>query len=407
MVRLHVGGLEETAIPSAHADVYAAAGDWVAHVGRVPVASCDPYATMPFGAHAAAALAVGEIFRLLRARGEVSAGPDRMTLSVWSCSLLDPATVDGPTGVAIEPILDKGVPQFTLVGVGAVGSAFLLTLWASGLAVFAGKLVDGDAVSRTNLNRYPLFGLKDVGTPKASGAAALLHRSGRTGRTAFMLSGEDVWWADHARASGARISLLVSAVDTNAARHQLQDGLPRIVLGASTRELRAEVDRYDLAASNSRCLKCHNPVEVGETDAVLRARLLTMNNDELISDAEERGVDPEALQRYVNELRSGGTGCAILAGPSLEKLRRTPGEGAFAVSFVSALAGTMLAAQLAREGTEDGPALRDEASRAHFQLWRPAASVNGIRHTEPEATCWCSEPSARAAHSDYWRTAGG
>lgn len=55
--------------------------------------------------------------------------------------------------------------------------------------------------------------------------------------------------------------VLVSAVDTNAARHQLQDALPYIVLGASTHELRAEVDRYDMDDPLSRCLKCDNPVE--------------------------------------------------------------------------------------------------------------------------------------------------
>lgn len=395
---------------AAVAAVYAAAGDWVAHVGRSPGPACNPAATLPFGAHAAAALAVAEVFRLLRASGPLSAGPDQMTWSVWSCAPLMPGAADGPSdgpsGVTLARELPDGLPPFTVVGVGAVGSAFLLTLWASGLAVRESEVVDGDVVSRTNLNRYPLFGVSDVGQPKASGAAALLRRDGDGARAPFTLHGIDAWWADYCRRAPGPIRLLVSTVDTNAARHQLQDSLPGVILGASTHELRAEVDRYALVDSASRCLKCHNPVAVGETDAVLRARLLTLTVGELQQEAEDRGVEADVLQRYVDDLRAGGTGCAILAGAGLEKLRRMPGEGAFAVSFVSALAGTMLAAQLVREASSAGPLLRGERARAHLQLWRPAAAVNGLRATAPDPACWCAQPVVRSAHAALWPDRG-
>lgn len=400
-VRLRIGRPDDRPA-TAVAAVHAAADDWVAYVGRLPGPACDPSATLPFGAHAAAALAVAEVFRLLRASGPLSAGPDRMTWSVWSCTQLVPEASDGPSGVTLARDLPNGLPPFTLVGVGAVGSAFLLTLWASGVAVRESDAVDGDAVSRTNLNRYPLFGVSDVGQPKASGAATLLRRDGRGDRAPFALRGVDAWWADYRRRSPAPIPLLISAVDTNAARHQLQDSLPRVILGASTHELRAEVDRYAPADPASRCLKCHNPVAVGETDAVLRARLLTLTPGELQQEAEDRGVEADVLQRYVDDLRAGGTGCAILAGPALEKLRRMPGEGAFAVSFVSALAGTMLAAQLFREASSAGPLLRGEQARAHLQLWRPAAAVNGLRATTPDPSCWCAQPAVRSAHAAIW-----
>jgi hypothetical protein len=402
---LHVGSVSSERSDPPKEDtthVYVAAGDWTAHVGRKQGPGCDPLATLSLGPHAAAALGVGEIFRILRATGELAEGPEHLTLSTWSCGLIASGQNDAPSRSAISTSLEDGIPHFVLVGVGAVGSAFLGTLWASGVHVPEADIVDGDAVSLTNLNRYPVFGVKDVRHPKASGAASLLHRVEGGGRTAFKLRGFDMWWADYRKQSPQQTALLVSAVDTNAARHQMQDTLPQVILGASTHELRAELDRYDLSDTESRCLKCGNPISVGETDAELRARLLELDNNELDREAEDRGLDPELLRRYVKDLRAGRNGCAILSGAALDKLRHGAAEGAFAVSFVSALAGTLLAAQVVREATRIGSALTAPASRAHIQLWRPAAAVNGPRRASAEAACWCSRTDVRAAYDEMW-----
>ena len=402
---LHVGSVSVLPSDPLNGDtthVYAAAGDWLAHVGRKPGPGCDPLATLSFGPHAAAALGVGEIFRILRATGELAEGADHLTLSTWSCRVITSGQDDAPSRSVISAAVEDGVPNFVLVGVGAVGSGFLGTLWASGVRVSEADVVDGDAVSSTNLNRYPLFGVNDVRRPKASGAANVLHRVEEAGRPAFKLRGFDMWWADYRKQSPQLIGLLVSAVDTNAARHQLQDTLPKVILGASTHEMRAEVDRYDLSNPESRCLKCGNPISVGETDAELRIRLLNLNDNELGLEAEDRDLDPELLRRYVEDLRAGRNGCAILSGAALDKLRHGAGEGAFAVSFVSALAGTLLAAQVVREATRVDSALPGATSRAHIQLWRPAAAVNGPRRVTPEAGCWCSLTEVRAAYDEMW-----
>lgn len=404
-IRLHVGSVSLPTSDPRNGDmthVYVAAGDWVAHVGRKPGPGCDRLATLSFGPHAAAALGVGEIFRILRATGGLAEGPDHLTLSTWSCGLIASGRDDAPSRSVISAALEDGVPHFVLVGVGAVGSGFLGTLWASGVRLPEADVVDGDSVSLTNLNRYPLFGVKDVRRPKASGAASVLDRVEGAGRAGFKLRGFDMWWADYRKQSPQQIGLLVSAVDTNAARHQLQDSLPQVILGASTHELRAELDRYDLSNAESRCLKCGNPISVGETDTELRSRLLDLSDNELDREAEDRGLDPELLRRYVEDLRAGRNGCAILSGAALDKLRHAAGEGAFAVSFVSALAGTLLAAQVVREATRMDSALTGPTSRAHIQLWRPAAAVNGPRRATPEAGCWCSRTEVRAAYDEMW-----
>lgn len=379
--------------------IWVAADDWRAFVGRHPGPECAPEADLPFGAHAAAAIAAAEVFKLTRAKGELGQGPRDVVVSTWSLTQVDRAVSPGPTSSALKMSLQRGIPPFTLVGVGAVGSACLLTLWSSGMAVPDATVIDGDTISWTNLNRYILFGIEDHALSKAMRVAALLTR---TGDAPFKLRPEYSWWADYRRRNSESIPLLISTVDKNTVRHQLQDALPKIILGASTHSLRAQVNRYDLSHTLSPCLKCHNPPELIETDEAMRVRLTSMDNAAIRVEAIDRGVNEDSLMQYVTELRAGGTGCAIVTGDDLEKLRHADGEGAFSVSFVSALAGTFLAAQLVREVSEREPALSPMRSRGNFQLWRPDGLVNAPQNFQPQANCWCAKPATRAVFAEMW-----
>jgi len=185
--------------------VWAAASDWLAFVGREPGPDCSPEAELPFGSYCAAALAAAEVFRIVRAAGQLSGGPRRLVFSAWSWAVGMGPLADGPTAPSITACCSSGIAPFTLVGVGAVGSAFLLALWASGIAVPDAVAVDGDEISRTNLNRYVLFGVGDLSMPKAHRAAALLERGGAE---PFALRSEHEWWADYRRHEAAPISLL-------------------------------------------------------------------------------------------------------------------------------------------------------------------------------------------------------
>lgn len=381
------------------ADVYAAASEWTAFVGRQPGPECDPGAWTPFGAHAGAAFAAAEVFRMARARGGLADGPDRLYFSTWAWAGVPDLAAGEPPPLVRSTLETLTIPAFTVVGVGAVGGAFLLTLWAAGLPLRDSVILDGDSISTTNLNRYVLFGLCDVGEAKALRAAELLSRCG-TNR--FTLTGLDQWWAEYRREHTAPIDLLISAVDKNTVRYALQDALPRLIYGGSTNGMRAEVNRYELAHPESRCLKCHNPPELVENDRELHARLLALDETALQREAEDRGVAPELLRRYVEDLRSGGNGCAILGGSALEKLRHSQGEGEFAVSFVSALAGTLLAAQVVREASGAPSPLLEPTPRGNFQLWRPAAAANTPRSTPVDEGCWCTQAAVREAYSDLW-----
>ena len=382
------------------ADVFVSAGNWTAYVGRRPGPECVTESASAVGAHVAAAFGAAEVFRMIRAAGRRASGPDGLCFSAWNWRAVDTleagdraAVAEGANGGAVV------LPAFTLAGVGAVGSALLLTLWASGVTVPRAEIVDGDAISTTNLNRYLLFALTDVGMPKVDGAANLLARQGDR---PFRLLPVREWWSDHQRRHGcAAIQLLVSAVDTNVIRHQLQDALPGIIIGASTHGLRVEVGRYDLSDETSRCLKCFNVPEIDEQDALLQRRLLSLSEADLAQEAEDCGVELVTLRSYVDDVRRGGTGCAILAGANLNRLRHRGDERAFSVSFVSSLAGTLLAGQIIREAIGI-PLLLSPETRAILQLWKPEADTNAVYSAPRDPGCWCASPLVRVAHRARW-----
>lgn len=378
--------------PAADCNVYVSANAWVGYIGSSPGPECQDDEACAVGPVVAAALASGEVFKLLRATGVGGQATPRYYFDAFEWRHCDGFT----SHAALTRNAERLRTTFTLAGVGAVGTAFLLTLWSTDVTVDA-IILDADDVARTNLNRYPLFSVADIRLPKVERAKALLERK------RFTIDALPLWWSQYQRLRQESPSLVVSAVDTNVARHQLQDALPRLIIGASTNELRVEVGRYDLASSRCRCLKCFNAPEANEDDAALQRRLLGMEQAELTRYAANCGVALDQLAAYVEDLRAGGNGCALLAGESLDNLRVRPGERQFSVSFVSAFAGAMLSAQVIREAAGI-PLLVAPTTRAVFQMWCLAAVSNRLAEAPVDPTCFCSTPLIRQTFSKLWES---
>lgn len=377
--------------PTAACDVYASATPWIAYVGSSLGPECEVNDSGPVGPVVAAALASGEVFKILRAKEARSQTVRRCYFDTFAWRFCDGFSQHNE--LTSRPGMLRS--NFVLAGVGAVGTAFLLTLWSMDIGVSA-VIVDGDKVADSNLNRYPLFSFADLKLPKADRARDLLNTD------TFSVQAHSLWWSEYQKIARESPSLLLSAVDTNVARHQLQDALPRLIIGASTHDLRAEVGRYDLADARSRCLKCFNAPEAAEDDAKLQRRLLGMERSELERYAESCGASVARLVDYVDELRAGGSGCALLAGEALDSLRVCTGERQFAVSFVSAFAGAMLCAQVVREAAGI-PMLVPPTTRAVFQFWRPAAASNRVADAPVDSNCSCSTHIVRDTFSSLWR----
>jgi molybdopterin/thiamine biosynthesis adenylyltransferase len=343
-------------------------GEWLrvhgeGYCGAISESAID-FATdspLPFGPYVAACLAAGEIFCCARLPEDAFEPSRGVSYSAWDDST-GAGTIHQPGPELGQVHLDIG-----LAGVGAVGCALVHALWAArgidGAAVIADS--DEDGIELSNLNRCVLFGAADIGKPKATTAAAVCSDS------PIDLIAVD---GPYARDRLPRIpALLVSAVDTNRARDQLQQGFwPARLFGASTNDLRAEVIRCGPPGEGP-CLRCYNPPEADIPDDVHRDDLRRLSVPELESFAAQIDRPLAEVKAWAEE-----GGCSEVGDSALRHLRETDEPPRlFSVGFVSVLAGTLLAAELVKEHIAGAPGLDAGHQSLKFQLLRPGVAANG------------------------------
>jgi molybdopterin/thiamine biosynthesis adenylyltransferase len=355
------------------------ASGWSGCVSRKEVDRLDD-TNNPIGAYVAASLCAGEIFKFVR--GMLPSAGD-FAHNLW----LDAYSLRVGEATPIVQALPErlALPPTILAGVGAVANSFLHVLYA--LDTINGKLtlIDGDpeGITESNLNRCVLFGLRDLGKMKASTAAQLFAD------TQLKVVPVDTHWQSWmvSRMGEAIEEIVISAVDKNSGRHAIQDALPRLILGASTNEMRAQVNLYDVVNGGA-CLKCRNSVEKQISDQAIIDHLLLLSQGELQEEAQRRGVDVDDLNTF---LANPVLNCATLTGSTLREFARDDGVAEWSVGFVSLLAGVLLAAEYLKLTLRPaGTTLDAQRNAFRFQFWRPAdRSTNSVFGIPAEASCEC------------------
>ena len=256
-------------------------------------------------------------------------------------------------------------PSVLLAGVGAVGTALLHTLYPLPLL---GKifLADNDpkGIDDTNLGRYTLFGWDSIGKQKATEASRLLRGAAfstvpHNGGFEYFLDGE------------IPMKLLLSAVDTNEARHALQERYMPLTFSASTLNLRAEILRCGPPGKGA-CLSCFNPIiRHQRTEDDIR-RLLLRKPTLMLRLTEKLKLNPTEVMAWIHNRKCSETGERLV-----EELRTDDGAiPAFSVGFVSVLAGTLMAAELLKVANGQSGLLNESRNRAVFQFQNPTAMTN-------------------------------
>jgi molybdopterin/thiamine biosynthesis adenylyltransferase len=268
-----------------------------------------------------------------------------------------------------------------LAGCGAVGTSWLHAVWATpGLR---GEILiadpDPEGITQTNLNRYPLFGQADVGLAKAEAA----QRSTRD---------MDVQIDPHTKrieVVSSRPPFIISAVDTNAARQAIQSQYPARLLQASTHGVRAEVLRCD-PTSGGACIRCFADPESDLSDLEARKQFLAMSRGDQEALAHQMGLSIEYATQWAVEGE-----CGHAVDELLRHLRATEsGPPAFAVGFVSVMAGTMLAAQTTRELAGLSEPFDGLRCRAVVTLIDPTAITNRVGAFQRDPACPLCRPGS-------------
>lgn len=369
--------------PEAGAAFAAYGNGWCGGIspGSIDAESFGAPSDLPYGPYVAACLAAGEVFKEARIKEEHYSRPVGVFYSLWSHQVSETPRTDGPTAIEIKT-------HALLAGVGAVGCAFLHALWAT--SGINGSLVladnDPDGLDMTNLNRYVLFGRKAVGDQKATAAATLL-------------AGIPISFNPHDASADAISDIparVVSAVDKNVARHAIQLKYAAHIFSASTYNLRAEVLRCGPPGVGA-CLACFNPEETIMPDEEVRQKLISGPDMALEGFAQKEGVSTSEVRKSLENPR-----CGSLGERAISILRPDTEQAAFAVGFVSVMAGTMLAAEFVKDHLTVANVLSEEKQRAVFQFLNPRATANRASRYLRDPSCPRCNPDGIACK--IWST---
>ncbi len=359
---------------------YVTGHGWWGAVSGHPLAACGPASDLPFGPYTAASLAAAEVY--LRARLPGGAYDPSGTVG-WDCWAQ--ALAPHPAPGAPAALADLDMSGTALAGAGAVGTVWMHAIWATPGVRGDVMIADADkeGITRSNLNRCPLFGTASLNEPKAAEAARICGDATIT------------WDPHHARFEELRTTpgILVSAVDTNRAREALQGRYPPRILSASTRDLRSETLRAGPPGQGA-CLRCYNPPEPLPADDDLRAQVRAGGEQAVRALVEQASVGEAQVRRWLAR-----PGCDEVGDRLLATLRRDLPEPPprFAAGFTSVMAGTMLAAETVKlllsqplaQGTTG-------ASNVTFQFLKPAAASNAARVLARDPDCPACPPASPA-----------
>jgi molybdopterin/thiamine biosynthesis adenylyltransferase len=317
---------------------------FIGQEGEPPVTA--PKSRLSIGPYLCASHAAGEVFKLLRGM-KTGKGEFIHTHfgSAWtmSCAETWAELSEGP-----EADTFGALPHFYFAGAGAVAQSAALCL---GTSSFTGSctVVDKDNLDLTNDNRYALSIRSDDGVSKAELMQNYLRSCG------FDCLAVSEWWQTFAVSGGKhalnssvrtlerayKFPIVLSCVDKNLPRHELQNAMPQVILSGSTDGLSAKASIFDLGAGTA-CLKCHNPVQSRNSIVQYRrAALQQLEGDRRASHARELGLS----ESDVELLLSPGA-CGKLSEGDLVRFSAGPPE--MSVGFASLAAGVLLVSQFLR-----------------------------------------------------------
>lgn len=356
------------------------ADGWSSYVGQESTEILGDGAN-PIGSYIAAALSTAEVFKFVRSmREDAGKYARRLWFDAYHFQL-----VDNPVATP-KLSSEMFLSQTTVAGVGAVANGFLQTFYS--LPNVSGEItiIDGDkeGICETNLNRYVLFGLPHIKEVhlKASTVKAMFNK------TNIKVNAFDGWWQEWREQNPYEpLEFVISAVDKNSARHAIQDALPQLILGASTNEMRVQVNLYDLI-NNGPCLKCRNKIEKKIPDEVIINHLGTLSPERLEAEAKRLDIDVKNLKDLLSDPH---TNCGKISGAALQRFASSATDPEWSVGFVSLMAGVLLAAEYLKNSSKNlKSALTVKHSMFRFQFWRPENSVaNTTVHLPPEDNCFC------------------
>lgn len=234
-------------LPKESIGIYSGSSGWTAMISKSKNQSFDK-SNNPFGASIAACITASNIFRHVFYDQLGIKGDSDVSISTLDLIFNSEA---GRKGIS-NTLDDVKLDSVDLVGVGAIGNA---TIWAlSKIERLSGKLniIDSEQLEKSNLQRYILFGEKDVDHLKVELAKRQLEKTGLTIRTFQETWGTYVQKYHKGKCSTRLVSV---CVDSEIDRIYVQSSLPKKIINAYTDTNRFGITRHP-DFINGVCLSC-------------------------------------------------------------------------------------------------------------------------------------------------------
>ena len=302
------------------------------------------------------------------------------------------------------------IPEAHLVGVGAVGSALVYTLAHFDEIGGALHLIDNDQVDNSNLNRYALMRHQDVGRWKVDIASDAL--SGRDIRT-YPYRGA---YSEYVDEQGGEVDLLLSPVDSEEGRRSIARTLPKRVLNAATGGTTITLSAHGFGDGKS-CLHCLYPPDLNRPSheqmmaddlgialEIVQDLLRTnasVGADLVATIEKNHRVAPGTWSGHVHQPINSFYVRAVCGDANL----RLPTANVVApLSFISASAGVLLAAELLKAGNDQ---LSRWALNNYFRsdtLHPPRPEFLRVRSQDKTGRCICVDPDYLETYKEKYRT---
>lgn len=395
-----------TALPGDGPTFYLGSDGWLSLLSqKQPVGSGT--SGNPFGAAAAACIGLANVFKYVFGdQLPYSELDDALKLSLFN--------YQQDTAAANPVFASVDLGETYLVGAGAIGNAFLWSLSKAESVSGTLHVVDKEVVDLSNLQRYVLSDQEAV-----SGSKIGLAETALKGSQVEVIPHQQTWGeflADQSRFDFARV---VIALDSAKDRIAVQASLPRWIVNAWTQPDNLGVSRHDFMGDKA-CLTClYMPnkkvaseseriaEEIGLPDAEreirsILARGLPVRRELLARIAQAKGIDiadllqfeGESLRKFYSEAICGGLVLRLTGETTSAQASQVP------MSFQSALAGIMLAAELVKHASGKEQEAR---TRTEIDLLRKLGThLSHDQRKDSSGRCICQDSDYQNAYIEKY-----
>jgi molybdopterin/thiamine biosynthesis adenylyltransferase len=361
----------------------------------------------PIAAGVSSCLASAEVFKeILRRLGSQKPSVQKKVKELTFSSLDYTINKGDAPNPKLQGSMDIG--RLCLVGAGAVGGGLVYALGYLSDSRGEITVIDFDRIDRSNLNRYLIATETNVGQAKPDVVAKFLSNTG-----IHVIPESTTYNQYSAIHPNSSFDTVVSTVDNNEARLQIQSDLPRLILHGATHENTFVISRLGfLEGACLACLFSERPKSYEEQISedtgipVQQVKQIIETNGKLTSDLVEqivtgRGVDFKKLQASIGELFRDVYAKEICGTLRIDTENKSQHTQAATVSFVSAMPGFLLAGEILKERTSE---LRDYKLNNYFlmSMFSPDANEPFFREKNEHCFALCANPIMIRRYEEKW-----